>query len=237
MNPLPPDSQRWTREAFFYGIRATLPLLPAMVAFAMVFGALAAQRGFSVAETTVMSGIVYAGMLQLIAVGVWPDQLTPGALLSLVILTLTVNSRFLLMSAAMRPWFGSLPAWQSYPMLSINTDANWIISTRYNAEGGTDPAFYVGSVVIVWITWVGTTIPGYYIGALIADPLRFGLDLVMPAFFAAMLVPIWRGPRKALPWAIAGAVALATDWLGFGWWFIVAGAVAGMLTGALLDDE
>jgi predicted branched-subunit amino acid permease len=33
-------------------------------------------------------------------------------------------------------------------------------------------------------------------GALVSDPRRYGLDLVMPIFFAAMIVPLWRGGRS-----------------------------------------
>src|SRR5205085_2282742 len=36
-------------------------------------------------------------------------------------------------------------------------------------------------------------------------------DLVMPVFFAAMLIPLWRGPRRGVAWLIAGAVALVVQ--------------------------
>ena len=65
---------------------------------------------------------------------------------------------------------------------------------------------------------------------------RFGLDLVMPIFFVLMLVPMWRGPRAARPWAIAALVGIAVQALVPGYVFIVAGALAGALAGAFLDD-
>ena len=58
----------------------------------------------------------------------------------------------------------------------------------------------------------------------------------MPVFFAAMLIPLWRSPRRGAAWLVAGAVALAVQQLLGGWWFIVAGAVAGSVAGGLLDD-
>ena len=57
----------------------------------------------------------------------------------------------------------------------------------------------------------------------------------MPIFFAAMLVPLWKGCKPALPWAIAGAVAVAVHWLVPGYAFIIAGALAGAVAGALLE--
>jgi len=84
--------------------------------------------------------------------------------------------------------------------------------------------------------WLAATALGYAGGALVADPRRYGIDLVMPIFFAAMLVPLWRGGRRAVPWIVAGVVAVAVHQLAGGWWFIVAGAVAGSVVGGLIDD-
>jgi predicted branched-subunit amino acid permease len=73
-------------------------------------------------------------------------------------------------------------------------------------------------------------------GALVSDPRRIGLDLVMPIFFAAMLVPLWRGGRRAFAWGVAGAVALATEHLVSGWWFVVTGAIAGSVAEGFADE-
>jgi predicted branched-subunit amino acid permease len=56
-------------------------------------------------------------------------------------------------------------------------------------------------------------------------------------FFAAMLVPLWRGARRALAWCVAGAVALAVDYFVGGWWFVLAGALAGSAAGGFIDDR
>jgi len=86
------------------------------------------------------------------------------------------------------------------------------------------------------MVWVASTLPGYLAGSLVPEPRRVGLDLLMPIFFAAMLVPLWRGFRPARPWAIAGAVAVAVHTLVPGYAFIVAGALAGAAAGALSDE-
>jgi predicted branched-subunit amino acid permease len=56
---------------------------------------------------------------------------------------------------------------------------------------------------------------------------------VFPAFFAAMLVPAWCGLAFAVPWLVAGAVAVIVERLVGGWWFIIAGALSGALTAGL----
>jgi predicted branched-subunit amino acid permease len=160
-----------------------------------------------------------------------------SALASLALVTLTVNMRFVLMSAAFRPWLGGLPAWQSYPALFFITDANWLAGMRYRGTGGADVSVYLGGGLVMWATWVPSTVIGHQLGSLLSDPRRFGLDLVVPVFFTAILVPMWRGRRLALGWAIGGAVALVTSWLVPGWWFIVTGALAGSIAGGLLDER
>jgi predicted branched-subunit amino acid permease len=142
----------------------------------------------------------------------------------------------LLIGASLRPWLGPLPSWQAYPMLHLSTDPGWLIAMRYRAEGGNDAAVFLGAGLLVWAVWMAATTVGYLMGALVSDPRRIGLDLVMPIFFAAMLVPLWRGGRRALAWGVAGAVALLTEHFVSGWWFVVTGAVAGSLAEGIADE-
>jgi predicted branched-subunit amino acid permease len=148
-----------------------------------------------------------------------------------------VNARFILMGATLRPWLGALPQWQAYAALNATVDATWLIAMRYRAEGGADASVYVGAGLALWVVWVTSAIPGYLLGAFISDPKRFGFDLVLIVFFAAMFVPLWRGARRAIGWVVAGVVAVIVSFVVPGWWFIVIGALTGSIVGAFIDDE
>ena len=154
-----------------------------------------------------------------------------------MVVTAFVNARMILMSASLQPWLKHASGQRQALMLFLLTDANWLLGTRYRAEGGRDLGIYLGSGLILWVVWVAATLPGFLAGALVPEPRRFGLDLLMPLFFSAMLVPLWKGLRPALPWAVAGCVALTVHALAPGYVFIMAGALAGALTGALVSDE
>jgi predicted branched-subunit amino acid permease len=167
---------------------------------------------------------------------VWPDTLNAAAIGALALVCATINARMLLITASLHPWLGGLPPWKIYPALHFAVDPGWLIAMRYRAEGGTDIGVFFGSSAILALAWMSSATVGHLAGALIADPRRYGIDLVMPVFFAAMLIPLWRGARRSVAWLIAGAVALAVQQLLGGWWFIVAGAVAGSVAGGLLDD-
>jgi len=234
-----PDVQApppWTLAGFNLGARLALPIMPAMIAFGLAVGATAARKGFSFVDNLLMNAFVYAGMSQLVAMEAWPERVTLGALAALAVLCITVNARMLLMSAALYPWLGASPPWRIYPTLHVLTDPSWLIAMRYRSQGGADAGVFLGSSVLLALGWVAATCVGHVGGTMIADPRRYGIDLVMPIFFAVMLIPLWRGGRAALAWAVAGVVAVAVHQLAGGWWFIVAGAVAGSVVGGFLDD-
>jgi predicted branched-subunit amino acid permease len=239
MTSHPPDraeAPHWTLPGLAEGAWRSAALLPGTAIFGLAFGTVAAQKGLSLTDTILMNALVFAGAAQLVAIEVWTNPLSLGTIASLALLTAIVNARFVLMGAALRPWLGALPAWQIYPPLLLTTDATWIVGMRYRAEGKGDASIYLGAGLAIWSVWIATVVPGYLLGAFISDPKRFGIDLILPIFFAAMLVQIWRGPRRAIGWAVAGGVALIAAQLVAGWWFIVIGAVTGSIVGGFVGD-
>ena len=213
-----------------------LPLLPGIMAFGMAFGTVAARKGFSLVDTLVLTSTVYAGMSQVIAVESWPEQLTLTTIIATVTVTGLISLRFVLIGATLRPWLHSESSLKVYPTLYLLTEPNWLLSMRYRSDGGSDPAFLLGSGVVMYLAWVLSAVPGYWLGASVADPRLFGLDLIMPAFFVAMLVSLWRGPRRSIGWLVGAAVAIAADQLLGGFWYLIAGALAGAIAGGLVDD-
>jgi predicted branched-subunit amino acid permease len=235
---LQPERATLTMAGVAEGARLTLPLFPGVIVFAAAFGAAAAQKGLGLLEAVAMSGFVFAGAAQLVALEMWTAEWTPWAILAVTAVTAAVNMRFFLMSAALRPWLAELPSpGRRYGMLATLTDANWLIAMRYRSEGGGDLGIFLGAGLALWAIWTIATAPGWFLGALIDDPKRFGLDLILPIFFAMMIVPLWRGGRDKLGWAVTAVVAVGVHLLAGGYWFIVAGALAGSLTAALSGDE
>ena len=226
----------FTVAGCLYGARLVLPVLPGVCVFASAFGAAAAQKGLTVWQALSMSAFVYAGASQMVALELWRETWSLWTVLTLMAVTATVNARMILMSAAIQPWLAPAPKIQNAVNLFFFTDANWLIGTRYQAQGGSDLGVLFGAGFALWVAWILSTLPGFLAGALVTEPARFGIDLIMPIFFSAMIVPLWKGFAHALPWAVAGIVALAVEALASGYLFIVAGALAGALTGALVKD-
>src|SRR5258705_1751017 len=226
-NPDADAKPDWSLAGLRFGAVLALPVLPGMIACGIAVGATAARKGFSLVDSVLMNMLVYGGASQMVAMEVWPDRITLASLAALALLTATVNARMLLIGASLRPWLGPLPSWQAYPMLHLSTDPGWLIAMRYRAEGGNDAAVFLGASLLVWAAWMAATTAGYLMGALVSDPRRIGLDLVMPIFFAAMLVPLWRGGGRAPPPGGAGAAGPAPAEHVVGVWVVVVRSVDG----------
>lgn len=217
------------RASFVAGLRDVAPLLVGLVPFALVLGALAAAKGLSPLEVMLMSGLVFAGGSQFVAVELWRDPVPVGVL---ALMALLVNSRHLLMGAAMAPkaahWRG-----RAWPALFFMADEVWALALR-RAEGGPIAlGYWLGLAAGLWCNWVALTGLGAWLGRVIDDPARFGFDFAFVAVFVALLHGLWRGRATLLPWLASGLVAVLVYLAVPGPWYVAAGALAG-LAAALL---
>lgn len=230
------DQPRWSRADVKLGVRLALPIFPAMTTFGLAVGAAAAAKGVSLVNSVLMNVLIFAGASQLVALDIWPQRFTTGTILGLALVVATVNARILLITASLQPWFRGMPAWQVYPLLHLTTDPAWLIAMRAQREKASPTSVFFGASLTLLLLLLAASTAGYLVGTMLGDPRRYGLDLVMPIFFAAMLVPLWHGTRRAIPWIVAGAVAVAVQQVFGGWYFIVAGALAGSVVGGFIHD-
>jgi predicted branched-subunit amino acid permease len=225
MSPAP--RPHFSSAGLRHGVRAALPAFPGFIMFAVAFGTAAAQKGLSLGETLGLSAFVYAGASQMVGLEIWQQVWTPSTILTIMTVTAVVNARMILLGATLQPWLKDEPLARTALNLFLITEAGWLVGTRYHSEGGRDVGVLLGCGIILWLVWL--------IATLVPEPKRFGLDLVMPIFFGVMLVPLWKGAKPALPWLVAGLVSLVVHALVPGYVFIIAGALAGVAAGMLIE--
>lgn len=235
--PLPDAAYGPTRAGFRAGVVMTFPLLPGVIVFGLAVGALSAQKGLTLFQTWALTSFLNGGAAQIVGYQIWPQVWTPAALIAVVGVVSTVNLRFLLMGASLRPWLGNLPSPFVYASHSILTDLNWSLAVGYRARGGRDVGMLIGAGLFAWVVWSLCVIPGWLAVAFVADPRRWGLDLMMVVMFSTMSVPVLRRARRLAPFLVAGAVGLVVGFLFEGFWFIIAGALAGAAVGAFGADN
>ena len=225
---------RFTLAGAAAGARLAVPLAVAGAAYGLVYGALARQAGMGAGEVLLTSALVSAGAAQFVTLELWSAS---PPVLAMTVTALVVNARHLLMGAALWPWFRHLPAAKAYPAMHFLSDESWALTQRALAAGRPDGAVLVGGGAILFAAWIGETVAGYAVGAVIGDPAAWGLGAAFAAVFAALLAGTWEGRRSVLPWVVAAGVALLAErWLPSGW-YVLLGGLAGSLAGAVRGGD
>jgi len=225
----------FTLSGALLGAQRTIPLAISAFAIGIVFGVLARQAKLSVTDALLMSGLVYAGASQFVALSLWTT--IPFPVTTIILTTFIVNLRHLLMGASLRPWFSRVSPWKVYTSVFFMVDESWALTTSDFAKGGRDAGFLFGSGFILYVAWVSSAVIGRTVGAWIQNPVQWGLDFAFTAVFTALLVGMWKGKSNLLPWAVAAIVAVAAaHWLP-GKWYILLGGIADSVIGAITDTE
>jgi 4-azaleucine resistance transporter AzlC len=179
------------------GLRAILPLLPAVLAFGISFGVLAQAAGLGVPASIVMSLTTFAGSAQFAVVSVLGAGGTAAAAIGAAVL---LNARYGPMALAAANVFrgGRLRRLLEAQLL---VDESWALSQR---DGRFDRRVLIGAGLGLYVGWNAGTAIGVVAGDSLADPATLGLDAAFPALFLALLAPLLRD-RTALAAALLGA--------------------------------
>jgi predicted branched-subunit amino acid permease len=209
--------------------------LVSVVLFGMAFGVAARQAGLEPWAAVLLSGAVFAGSSQFASLELLGS---PVPWLPLLLLVFAVNGRHILMGAALYGWFGRLPLAQRFLPAALMTDVNWAQAIQAYDRGERDMGYLVGSGLALWTTWLAGTAAGAALVDAFAFPAEaLAIDLVFIIFFVCILVGLRRGRIDDLAWLVAGGAALLAFWLLPANWHVLVGAVAGGITGMLVQDR
>jgi len=216
------------------GFTEGTPIALGVAGYGIVFGVLARQAGLSVAEAALMSATVLAGAAQVITIELWA---TPIPAIAVIGTTFIVNLRYVLMGAALRPWFSQLSPLKAYGSIFFTADENWALTMGELRSGSRQGAYLLGSGLAIWVFWVLATVVGALAGSVISDPSTYGLDFVLTAVFIAIAVGLWDGKSNVRPWLTAFVVAVLGAQYLPGRWYILLGGLAGCVVEVARFDE
>ncbi len=236
--PSRPPDRLLDPPALFAGARRCLPIAVSVFAYGLVFGALAAQAGLSLAETGLMSGLVFSGTVQFVALGLWT---APPPVATLLIATFLLSLRLVLMGATLRRAIAGITAPRALVAAWFVTDENWALTMSEAAKIGDRPAtqrpslagFFIGASILLYGTWLAAGMVGYALGGAAGDPKRAGLDFAFPAMFLALSIGLGRRHPNVLVWLASAATAIIAERFLGGAWHILLGAFAGIGAAAL----
>jgi 4-azaleucine resistance transporter AzlC len=224
MDPLSAARDGLWQEAAL-GVRAILPALLAAVPIAVLFGALCAGKGLSVAEVELMSGLVFAGGAQFAAVEIWRAS-PPIAILAFS--TLLINARHILMGASLAPKTGLFSPLQRSLLFFFLADENWAMAERRAAQQPLTPTYFLAMSSVFWLNWVIFSSLGGAIGAIFGDPKHLGADFAFSALFIGLVAGFWKGRSTAVT-VLASCAASGLAYVTFGPpWHVAVGAICGI---------
>ena len=224
----------FTRHGVLRGARDAAPLVVGTFPFGLVVGVISDAKGLSLLEALVMSGLVFAGSSQLLALELWTE---PAPIAAATLAAFVVNIRMAPMGAALAPWLDRLRGVRLWGTLATLVDHSYAMSAAEQRRGGRDAGYLLGVGLALWTFWMIAVGVGHVFGSAVRLPPGHPLYFAAIATFCAILVPVWQGVRRdLLPWTLAAGIALLAWWGGLGApWPLLAGALSGAALGAWLE--
>ncbi|BCH63103.1 branched-chain amino acid ABC transporter permease [Agrobacterium vitis] len=220
---------------FTDGARQSAPITLSTLPFAALFGAVAAAHGQSVAEATLMSATVFAGASQLVGIDLFGNNV-PAWLI--VLSVFAVNFRHILYSAAIGPYFQRLSGLQKAVAFFFMTDPQFAETVKH-AESGKSVSFgwYMGFALAIYVPWVGFSAIGAVFSSLIGDPKAVGLDVLLPVYFMGSVLGFRKRSNFLIVVAVSAVAAVFAMHAVGSPWHVSLGALAGIVTAALLPPK
>ena len=168
------------------GIKDTLPTVFGYIGIGLAFGIIASSVGLNPFIVGAMSLFIYAGGAQFITVG----MLSSGfPILSIVLATFLINSRMILMSMAIAPFFKRYSAFKNIVIGTFLTDESFALGMNKQnyTNGNLSFEWFNAANLISYFTWVVSSVSGALLGGIVKNPKSLGLDFALVAMFIGLL--------------------------------------------------
>jgi len=199
-----------TKNTFRQAFLATLPVMAGYLVLGLGFGIVLKVRGYSVLWALAMSGCIYAGSMQFVAI----DLLTGGAsLIATALTTLMVNARHLFYGISMIDKYKDTGKAKPYLIFAL-TDETYSLVCNDDPDRPNRKQYYLFVSLLNHGYWVA----GGVLGALLGEIIPFdvtGIDFALTALFVTVFVEQWLSTKDHLP-AIIGVVSAVVCLLIFG---------------------
>ncbi len=181
--------------------------MPGMLAWGLVAGVAMVKGGLSVPFSLLMSLTVYSAGAQLGAIALMAVHAPFWVIFAT---TFCVNLRFVIFSAALRPYLMPLARWQRACIGYLTADLSYVMfMDRYGSQTGPGPGqipYLAGCCAVNWAGWQASSV----VGILCADsfPTEWGLGFAGVIALLGVACSLVRDVNAALSAGVACLVAL-----------------------------
>lgn len=221
---------RFIVQDFLRGARLSLPVIVASAPFGLLFGVVAVDNGFTIAEAVFMSAAVFAGASQMVGIELFGQEIAPWLI---VFSIFAVNFRHVLYSAVVGRKLGHWSVAEKAAGFFFLIDPTFAEMERRSEEGSKSSfAWYMGLSLPIYLCWVAETGIGATFGRLLPDTHALGFDFMLPIYFLGLVMSFRKRPLW-LPVVAASAAASMIAYKTVGSpWHVSIGAAAGILLAA-----
>jgi branched chain amino acid efflux pump len=184
-------------------VRDSLGVGVATGLYGVSFGAISVASGLSVAQTCVLSLLMFTGASQFALVGVVASGGSALSAAATALLLGTRNTLYGLRVATLLGFRGPERAGAAHLLIDEST----AMSVTRRTQEGARTGFLVTGVTI-FVLWNLFTFLGAVAGDAIGDPRTYGLDAAVGGAFLALLWPRLADPRNRVVAVLAVAVAI-----------------------------
>lgn len=214
------------------GLQDALPITLAIVPYAVVFGAFAIDQGLSIFGVLLASATMFGVAGQYVMVELMGQDVPVW---SILVAVLAVNFRHVLYSASLQNQLGAFALWQKALAFFLLTDPQYASSAARAEQHSILPSYYFSYAFVVYGAWMVANVFGVLFGGLLGDISRLGLDLLLPMFFASLVISFRKRPRFAPVLLVSVSVAVSAYFFIGSPWHITLGGFSGIFTAAILS--
>lgn len=187
-------------KIFKQAFTKTIPVLCGYLFLGIAFGLLLNKSGYNFIWAFFISLFVYAGSMQFVLISMLGSGL---GILSIVLMTLSVNSRHLFYGLSFIEKFKSMGKYYFYMIFSL-TDETYSLLCSLEQETPKKPdKMYFIIAILDQSYWIIGSVLGSLAGNLITFNTA-GIDFAMTALFVVIFIEQWLTVKNHYPAIIAG---------------------------------
>lgn len=216
------------QSSFLQGLQAGISIAIGYIPVALTFGLLSKSSGLGLAETVLMSLIVFAGAAQYISLSL----LAVGTgIIEIIFTTFIVNIRHFLLSASISEKVEDDSIWKKMLYSFGLTDETFAVAST--KEGTVSTGYMMGLMFISYASWVVNSGIGFVIGSSLPATVQESMGIALYAMFVGLLIPSMKKHRKVLYLAVAGAIInslfYASQIISTGWSIVLSTLVSAVI--------
>ncbi len=189
-------------KEFRFAFKQTIPVLCGYIFLGIAFGLLLQQAGYNFIWAFLISTFVYAGSMQFVLISFLGSGI---GLLSVVLMTLSVNSRHMFYGISFIDKFKNMGKRYPYMVYSLSDETYSLLCGTNVPENMNENNVLFLISLLDQIYWVAGSVIGAALGSIIPFDIT-GIDFAMTALFVVIFVEQWLSGKSHFP-AVFGFIS------------------------------